>query len=151
MTCLYEFYIKMKTSLPINVKEIEKDNYHLFIRVKIGRKKANLLLDTGASKTVFDKKKVLQFIEKKYIKKNENKSVGLGTDAVKTATTQLAKVKFNKLKLAIIEVVVLDLSHVNITYKLLGLDQIDGVLGSDFLYDHKAIINYEKKRLTLKG
>jgi hypothetical protein len=33
---------------------------------------------------------------------------------------------------------------------MLGLPEIDGVLGSDFFMKYNAVINFEKRRLILK-
>ena len=67
----------MKYKIKMEVCELEKKNYHLFIALKIGNKTARLLVDTGASKTVFDSERVLQFVKEKKIKTNDSKSVGL--------------------------------------------------------------------------
>lgn len=136
--------------IKIIIEEIEKKNYHLFIELEIGEKASRLLLDTGASKTVFDKEKVLKFVTEKKIRKHESKSVGLGVSNVETRIVKLKNLRFGNMKMDKIEVAVLDLDHVNQTYKLMKLKEIDGVLGSDFLMKYKAIINYEKRLMTIK-
>jgi len=140
-----------KYKINIIIEEIEKSNFHLFIELKIEKKKVRLLLDTGASKTVFDKKKVLRFVKEKNIKKNESKSVGLGVSEVETKIVKLKNLKIGKLKINKMEVAVLDLNHVNQTYAQIKLHEIDGVLGSDFLMKYKAVINYEKGTLSLNN
>ncbi len=131
------------------IEEIEKKNYHLFIQLKIGEKIARLLVDTGASKTVFDSKCVLQFVKKKKLQANKSKSVGLGTSEVETKIVKINDLKFGTMKVKKMEVAVLDLSHVNHSYTELKLPKIDGVLGSDFLMKYKAVINYPKAILKL--
>lgn len=145
------FYQMKKHKIKIIIEEIEKGNYHLFVEMKIGESKARLLLDTGASKTVFDKERVLQFVKKKNIKKNDSKSVGLGSKEVKTKVVELKKMKIGDMKIKEMEVAVLDLENVNQSYLLIKLPKIDGVLGSDLLMKYKAIINYEKRILGLNG
>lgn len=44
----------MITTIPLQILPIENDGFHLMIVVKINRKNANLIIDTGASRTVFD-------------------------------------------------------------------------------------------------
>ena len=78
----------------IIIEEIEKKNYHLFINIKIGEKVARLMIDTGASKTVFDSKCVLKFVKKKKLKANKSKSVGLGTSDVETKIVEINNLKF---------------------------------------------------------
>ncbi len=133
----------------ITILEIEKKNYHLFVQLTIGKKVARLLLDTGASKTVFDSKRVLKFVKKKNMKVNKSKSVGLGTSEVETKIVEINNLKFGTLVVKKMEIAVLDLSHVNYSYEEIKLPKIDGVLGSDFLMKYKAIINYPKAFLKL--
>ncbi len=139
-----------KYKVKIIIEEIEKKNYHLFIELKIGEKKSRLLVDTGASKTVLDKESVLKYVKKNTIKKIDTKSVGLGNIEVETRIVELKSLRFGRMKIRKLEVAVLDLSHVNQSYTMIQLPEIDGVLGSDFLMKYKAIINYEKKLLVLQ-
>src|SRR6186713_1633185 len=139
----------MKTLIPLHIKTIEEGNYHVFVRIKVGRYASNLLLDTGASKTVFDHEAILRFIRDKDIKEYESESVGLGSSGIKTEVAVIKNVRLGEIKLKEFEVAVLNLSHVNVTYKQLKIDPIDGVLGSDFLMKYNAIINYKKSELQL--
>lgn len=50
------------TEIPISIISIEGDGFHLLIPAKINNKKATLLIDTGASRTVFQKDQMLGFI-----------------------------------------------------------------------------------------
>ena len=45
--------------------------------------------------------------------------------------------------------VLLDLSHVNNTLNTQGVEQIDGVIGADFLKKNNAIIDYGQNKLFL--
>ena len=49
-----------------------------------------------------------------------------------------------------LETILLDLTHVNVSYEKLDLPAIDGVLGSDLMMEYKAVIDYQKKELTLR-
>ncbi|MEO6302167.1 MAG: hypothetical protein ABIP51_03235 [Bacteroidia bacterium] len=69
---------------------------------------------------------------------------------MQSQTTILKKLKLGDLEIINYKTVLLDLSHVNQSYQLIGLNPIDGVLGSDILFQYNAVINYEKKLLTLK-
>jgi predicted aspartyl protease len=133
----------------IIIQEIEKKNYHLFINIKIGKRSSRLMIDTGASKTVFDSTCVLKFVKKKMLKANKSKSVGLGTSDVVTKIVEINDLKYGTMKVQKMEIAVLDLSHVNHSYVELKLPKIDGVLGSDFLMKYKAVINYPKAVLKL--
>lgn len=140
-----------KDKLDIEFSEIDPDNFHLFVRIKIGPKKARLLLDTGASKTVFDQTRILKFIKSNTLKDVEGNSVGLGSNHVETQITKIKSLSFGKIKLSNVEVASMNLNNVLETYTMLKMEAIDGVLGSDLLYRLKAVIDYEKKVLKVKG
>jgi predicted aspartyl protease len=133
----------------MEVCELEKKNYHLFIALKIGNKTARLLVDTGASKTVFDSERVLQFVKEKKIKTNDSKSVGLGVAEMETMVVKLKNLTIGKLSFAKLEVAVLPIAHVNETYRQINLPPIDGVIGSDFFMKYKAIINYRNGEVVI--
>lgn len=139
----------MKCKVKLEVCEIEKKNYHVFVSLKIGEKPCRLLLDTGASKTVFDKEKILKFIPVNKLKSHDSKSVGLGTNEMETQVAVVKQLSINKLIIKKFTVAVLNIAHVNQTYATLNLPEIDGVLGSDFLMKYKAVIDYRKQILKL--
>ena len=141
----------MKYKIKLEVCELEKKNYHLFIAIKIGDKNARLLIDTGASKTVFDSERVLQFVAAKKIKVHDSKSVGLGVTEMETHAVKLKNITFGKFLVDKFEVAILPIGHVNETYEMIDLPPIDGVLGSDFFMKYKACICYDDAVLKLNS
>lgn len=133
----------------LEIIELESKNFHVFIDLKVNDIQCRLLLDTGASKTVFDTERVLRFIDASKVKANESKSVGLGITEMETKVAKIPKWQMGKLNIKEFKVAILPLAHVNQTYRLLKLPPIDGVLGSDFLMKYNAIINYPKSILKL--
>jgi len=130
---------------------IENDGLHLSVRTLINNKSAHLLIDTGASKTVFDKNRISTFVKEIKFDLNDQLSTGLGTNTMQSHITILKKIKLGAIVLEGYKTVLLDLSHVNESYKNLGLKPIDGVLGSDLLDKYRAIIDYSKKVLKLSS
>ncbi|MEO6884437.1 MAG: retropepsin-like aspartic protease [Bacteroidia bacterium] len=139
----------MTTKIPIIILNIENEGFHLLINVKINNKKASLIVDTGASSTVLDKEKIKKFADKKKFIDNDKLSTGLGTSSMKSKKTILEKIIFGTLEVKKYPTLLLDLSHVNKSYKSIGLKPIDGILGSDLLLKYNAIIDYKKKILIL--
>ncbi len=144
------FFTMTRYKVDLIASEIEKGNYHLFVRLKVGKIGALLLLDTGASKTVFDKNAILKFVNSSLIETIDSRSVGLGNIDAETRVVKLKGIRLGKRRSISMEVAILDLSHVNQSYTQLDLPVIDGVLGSDFLMKYAAIINYEKCFLSVK-
>lgn len=120
------------------------------LKILINGKAAHLIVDTGASKTVFDKKRIRKFVPEKKFIKHDKLSIGLGTSNIKSEFTVLKKLEIGNLKILDYSTILMDLSHVNKSYMGSGLKQIEGVLGSDILLEYNAVIDYEKKILTLK-
>ena len=141
--------ISKRTYIPIEIINIEEDGSHLLMKSKINGKNARLLIDTGASRTVFDIEKIKNFVNEQTFLQNDKLSTGLGTDSMPTSVVVLKSLKIGDLLISNFQAVLLDLQHVNNTYGKLGHTAIDGVLGNDILVKYKAIINYKKQSLTL--
>lgn len=142
--------LSRNTNIPIDILQIEDDGSHLLIKAKINGKSARLLIDTGASRSVFDEERIRQFVNDKSFILHDKLSTGLGTNSMQTSTVILKSVKLGDLVIENFDAVLLDLKHVNGTYGTLGFSAIDGVLGNDILVKYNAIVNYKKLTLTLK-
>lgn len=136
--------------LPIEVNAIQGDGYHAFVEIRIGRKKLRMLVDTGASRTVFDEDKISEIIPNENFETIEQLSAGLGTSSAPGKSTIIPNLRLGELKLRNYETVILDLSHVNVLYRSIGLPELVGVLGSDLLLKFHAIIDFGEKTMVLK-
>ncbi|UPT67292.1 MAG: retroviral-like aspartic protease family protein [Sphingobacteriales bacterium JAD_PAG50586_3] len=139
-----------ETVLNLKVLSIEGDGYHLYIDAKINGHNAHLLVDTGASKTVFDKSRIVNFSEENKLVELDRLSTGLGTDSMRGHTIDIDEITLGNIMVKNYQGLALDLSHVNASYDKMGLEPIDGVLGSDILHEYNAIIDYKNKELTLE-
>jgi predicted aspartyl protease len=128
---------------------LDDDGAHLIVDAKINGTKIRLLIDTGASKTVFDRKRIRALVKKKKFQKNDGLSVGLGTNKMKSHFVELEKFSIGDLTIENFRTVLLDLKIVNKSYSMFGLEPIDGVLGGDILKKNNAEINYGKQNLVL--
>lgn len=138
-------------SIPLEIIEIDKGNFHVFVNLKINKISCRMLLDTGASKTVMDTERVHAFLSAKdQVQSHHTKSVGLGASELDTYVATLRNWEMNKFLLRKFEVAILPIAHVNTTYQSINLAPIDGVLGSDFLVKYRAIINYKKQLMKLE-
>ncbi len=138
----------MKAIIPIKIVKLE-DGLHLLISIRINGKKGRVLIDTGASHTVFDKSKISRFLKLEKLESHEKLSTGLGTNAMKSHLVVIEKIEIGRLPISKYKSVVIDLSHVNTAYAQLKIKPIDGVLGSDLLRKYQAVIDYGKRKLTL--
>jgi len=139
----------MRIKIPINIIELEPDNYHILVSSTFpGNENKNWVIDTGASKTVFDKN-----LEKYYLllegESDEIHTAGIGEQPQEISMALLSYVQFGKLRIRELKVALLDLSHINKLYSKATDIKVCGLLGGDFLMKHKAVIDYKLKRLVL--
>ncbi len=139
--------------LPIHLVEIEDGGYHLFVEALVNAKPVFLLVDTGASKTVFDAVKVKKLLdidsEEFQFELSPHKSTGLGTNDMESHLVVFETFALGDICLTDFQSVVLPMEHVNIAYSMLNHREIDGVLGSDILAKFKAVIYYGSRKLKL--
>ncbi|MBK9732941.1 MAG: aspartyl protease family protein [Chitinophagaceae bacterium] len=141
---------KNKIHIPIKAVSLQEEGFHLFVKGKLGKHALRLLIDTGASKTVLDKKFISERLPELKLEINEQLTTGVGTNTIQSEFTDIENLSVGKLKLKKLKVAVLDLQHVNETYNLIQLPPIDGVLGCDVLVDYGAVINLDKNELRIK-
>ncbi len=134
-------------SLPIQLMLIEDDGVHLLVEAKAGRRKVRLIVDTGASRTVFDKTRMEELFPNQEIQQSNALTTGLGTNSFPGATAKLSSLRLGDLKINNLPVLVLDLSHVNASYVALGFEPFDGVLGSDLMLEYNALIDFQASML----
>ncbi|HTF02692.1 MAG TPA: retropepsin-like aspartic protease [Bacteroidia bacterium] len=139
----------MAEKISLKILKIEGDGFHLQAKVKINGKPALVIVDTGASRTVFDRTEIGAFLKTEAIAEHDRVSTGLGTSSMQSQFVVLGSFSLGKIKMENFHAVILDLQHVNQTYAALGFKTIAGVLGSDVLMAHHAVIDFRKKSMTL--
>ncbi|MBC7743640.1 MAG: clan AA aspartic protease [Flavobacterium sp.] len=140
----------MKTvKVPLQLINLENDGFHLLVEVVVFGHSYNVVLDTGASKTVLDKTSIEKHIHQDDLLISDKLSTGLGTNSMESFLLKLPLVTIGKLKIENFEAAVLDLSIISKAYESLQLPPVVGVLGGDILKNYKAIIDYNKLELKL--
>jgi len=139
--------------IKLDIVPIEDDGYHIFLNAVINGKPARLLIDTGASRTVFDAGRIRPFLstKKHKFKKIDKLSTGLGTNTMESHSVVLEEIAIGETIFKDYPTVVLNMEHVNQSYRMLGYPEIDGVLGGDLLHELKAVIDYRKKQIRWRG
>lgn len=139
----------MKISIPLQLIDLHDDGVHILVKVTVCNTQFNVVVDTGASKTVFDHHMLLQAESPVEIVATEKLSAGLGTTSMQSFTAIVPDFKIGKLHLTQFEAAVLDLSSINDAYSQLNHPQVLGVLGGDILMQYQAVINYGSRKLYL--
>lgn len=133
--------------IPFQLISIEGDGYHIMLDGSINGLDANFLIDTGASRTVFDLEGIRKFVPEPDFMENERLSTGLGTSEMPSMVVEIEKLGFGALTIENYMVIAIDLKHVHLSYQYLGLPAIDGVLGGDLLKQYSCVINYKTRKI----
>lgn len=136
-------------NIPLRFIEIDGQGVHLAVSGFVNGNLSNILIDTGASQSVFDKNRIMLFSDEMELEPIEKQSKGLGTDSMEGFRFVVGQFILGDILLEDFELIALDLSHINSSYHELGLAPVDLVLGGDVLRKYKAIIDYENAELRL--
>lgn len=134
-------------SVPLTLINLQDDGFHLLVEIVIFGKKSFVVLDTGASRSVFDMALIKANITELEHSEETHATTLFATSSTLQAT--IPKLKIGRLIINDYETVALDLSTVNQAYEQMGHPKVIGIIGSDVLLKYNAIINYKKLRLFL--
>ena len=138
-------------TVPLTLLNLQDDGFHLLLEVIVFGKPFKAVLDTGASKTVFDKATVETHLHHDMVLKHTDMvSTGLGTTSMQSFTLNVPDLQIEGLHLKNYEVAVLDLSTINFAYEQLDIDPVIGVIGGDILTRYGGVIDYRKNTLKLR-
>lgn len=139
----------MRIKIPIELIELELDNFHIVITSEFSDKESgNWVIDTGASKTVFDKNLIKYYSELEG-ESDEIHTAGISDQPQEISLAIIKPIQFGKFKIPNLKVALLDLSHINKLYSKATNLKICGLIGSDFLMKNGAVIDYKKRILFL--
>jgi len=131
-------------SIPFRIR---KSN-HLYIYAKINGVKGLFLLDTGASNTCIDINQSEPFC---LVSNQSNaKASGAGSNDLYTEISKGNRIQLGKWKRTNTTFVLLDLNHVNIALSQYQLPAVQGIIGSDLLKQHEALIHYPSRLLFIR-
>jgi hypothetical protein len=141
-----------KLKIPLKLINLQDDGFHLLVEIVVFGEPLLAVLDTGASRTVFDKNLLNQHLTDVTVMEDQHSEDHQATTLFSTSNTVLATLpvlKIGKLKLKKYTTVGLDLQSVNDTYEHLGHPLISAIIGGDILMKYKAVIDYRKLVLRL--
>ncbi|WP_412467834.1 aspartyl protease family protein [Pedobacter sp. KLB.chiD] len=135
-------------SVPLKLINLQDDGFHLLVEVIVFKEKHLAVLDTGASRSVFDKSLIEKHLSETLQVSDEINAATLFTTTT-TIQATLPQLKIGTLKINNYETVAFDLQSVSETYQQFGHPPIMGIIGGDILMQYKAVINYQKMTLRL--
>jgi len=130
-----------------SVKLKHTNSSHLEIKAKINGIKGRFILDTGASNSCIGTEEIDKF--QLIPEESEHKAAGAGTTEIETKISKNNLVEIGDFKLNDVDLVLIDLSHINAALIKQKAGEVQGIIGADILMETSAIIDYKKKKLYL--
>ncbi|MBC8172303.1 MAG: retropepsin-like domain-containing protein [Chitinophagales bacterium] len=135
--------------MKLKIQRIPPNGSHIFVAGKIGTKKVLCLIDTGASKSVVDKKFISENFSNYKVIQTEHSTTGLGANYTNSEFVVIPEWIIGDFTLRNHKTGLLDLSVVNTAYTMAGLKPITIIIGGDILLKYQSVIDYKKKVLRL--
>jgi hypothetical protein len=139
----------MQTTLKLVPFLLNDGGYQFFLEGSIGRKKTHFLVDTGASRTVFDEHCLQKRFPEFSFHPGEVVTVGFQDQLAKSREVAISGLKLGKLSVSVFNAIAVDLSYVNKTYAKFGLKKIDGIIGSELLVRLQSKIDFKRFTISL--
>jgi predicted aspartyl protease len=130
-------------SVPLQLINLQDDGFHLLVEIVVFGETLFAVVDTGASRSVFDKALMEKHITELVVS-DETQAATIFSTAT-TLQGTIPKLKIGKLTLKDYPTVGLDLQSVTDTYVQLGHPPISGIIGGDILMQFEAKIDYKRK------
>lgn len=137
-----------KITIPLEIVELESDSFHLLVPVMINGEQGDMIVDTGASVTVADRRLFPAGCEEET--DVQLQSGGITGSISDVRTINVRQFCIGELKLQDKRIAVIDLDYVNDMYKKHVHRKVIGLLGSDFFIAHGAVIDYPDRKLLLE-
>ena len=131
----------------IEIVELEEKTYHPLVEAEFQELNGYWwVIDTGASKSVFD-----EALTDFYTLDNDDRvmATGLGKELVETNSGKIDSFIVGGTDFGELHVALINFTHINTEYAKFSDKRIIGLLGSDFLFAHKAILDFDLKKLSL--
>lgn len=121
---------------------------HYYFTARLNGTEGNFILDTGASSSCVGLRESVLFSIKS--EESDLKAAGAGATNMTTRFSRKNTLKINSREIRNFDLVVFDLSHVNEALAQTDEDFIHGIIGADFLKNHRAVIDYGRNCLYIK-
>lgn len=141
--------MKRAIKIPITFQQLEGDGYHIFTEIKIFGDTHFVLIDTGASKTVFSNQIAGRYPQLDVLEIEDNMAAGIGEGNVEAQMAKFEMIQLGRAKVHNLYCGLINLSHVETTYRAMGLQPFDGIIGGDILKMFNAEISYKGAFLKL--
>jgi hypothetical protein len=141
----------MTYEIPFTLLKLDDESYHPVIEAFVNDVICNLIIDTGASRSVFD----INYFNIQFVDKAPGKEVipaGIIEGSIENKSGIISVFVMDDFRAENLEAVFINLDHINKLYRQIeNAPLISGLLGSDFLAKYKALIDFKKRVLKLRN
>lgn len=134
------------TTIPLEILKID-NGYHILCRIHIRNEEYRMLVDTGASLTMFDIKKIKKLSDNEIIT-DGSLSAGF-TGQMENKFIYIDEMHLGNVIINNYKIMLINFDNFNYHFKSNGYPMIDGIIGGDILFKYKVIIDYENRELIL--
>ncbi len=138
-------YLTNRDYYPVKLKKTKTN--HFEIKATINGIKGRFILDTGASNSCVGFEEATLF--NLATEASEHKAAGAGTTEIETQLSKENTLAFGNFRIPNVDLVLLDLEHINNAMTKQNAKPVNGIIGADILEKCKAIIDYNKKKVYL--
>lgn len=132
-------------TVPLILVNLQDNGFHILVEIVVFGEKLFAVVDTGASRSVFDKSLLEKHVE--HLHENEEQQAATIFSSATTLVGTIPLLQIGKLKLPNYETVAIDLQSVSDTYIQMGQPSIAGIIGGDILTEFSCKIDYKKRVL----
>jgi predicted aspartyl protease len=133
-------------SITFTVHELEANSYHPLVSGKINGMAVNLIIDTGASRTVIDTSVAENFKVDSSVEK-EAFAAGINAQTLAVNQVVIPKLKLDGSTFKNVTAFSTDLSPISNLYEQISGIKIHGLIGCDFLVTHNARVDFLKRKI----
>lgn len=140
----------MRVKIPIEIIELDNNSFHLFVQGFVNGQLCHLIIDTGASKTIFALNHLQSILLEEPVSQPDIQSAGISASSLDSHSGIITEFRLGQLLLTSMETVLIDLTSIDELYRKYTSKSIWGLIGSDFLLKYKAKLDYGNLTLTLR-
>jgi hypothetical protein len=136
-------------TIPLKQIQIETTGFHLLIPARINNYEVFLILDTGASQSIFDTNSIAFADIKLHDPEVSHDSSGINAPLTDIKNGCIHKIELGTFGITNLEALFMPLKHIKNLYQKYTNNEIAGIVGGDLLQKYGAIINYTSSELVL--
>lgn len=138
----------MPEIIPFKIVQLDAKSFHPILTGRLDGNNINLILDTGASRTVLGKHITQGFLTIE-CETEEAFAAGINAQTMDVEQVEIPEITIGESTFKNLLVFSADLDGISEIYQKMAGQKIDGLIGCDFLVKFKATINFKMRKIVL--